>query len=123
MSKLVGHMSYIDIEMFIFGGYNATICIYVYHAGGHPPRGRGGAPAEGPGGATAAAAVGPAGGRGEAPKDYTKPQQIIQSPDRQYKAPADNTKPRQTIQSPQDTKQSPRKTIQRHNILDKDPKY
>ena len=31
---------------------------------------------------------------GEAPKDFTKPRQTIQSPSRQYKAPTDNTKPR-----------------------------
>ena len=35
-----------------------------------------------------------AGGEGEAPKDFTKPRQTIQSPNRQYKAPTDNTKPR-----------------------------
>ena len=33
-------------------------------------------------------------GGGEAPKDFTKPQKTIQSPDRQYKAPTDYTKPR-----------------------------
>ena len=46
------------------------------------------------------------------PKDYTKPRQTIQSPDRQYKAPRDNTKPQKTIQSP-------RNTTQRPKILDK----
>ena len=45
----------------------------------------------------AAAAVGPGGGGGgggEAPKDYTKPRQTMQSPDRLCKAP------KNTIQSP-----------------------
>ena len=51
----------------------------------------GGAPAEGPG---------EGGGGEEAPIDFTKPQQTIQSPDRQYKAPTDYTKPQQTILSP-----------------------
>ena len=52
------------------------------------PRG-GGAPAEGPvgGGRPPRGPVGggpPAEGPGEAPKDFTKPQQTIQSPNRQY---------------------------------------
>ena len=49
-------------------------------------------------------------------KSYIKPQQNIQSPNRQYKAPTDNTKPRQTMQRHQKTTQSP-------NILDQDLKY
>ena len=40
-----------------------------------------------------------------APKHYTKPRQIIQSPDRLYKAPTDYTEPQNSIQ--------------RHEILDK----
>ena len=55
-----------------------------------PPRGPVGGGARR--GATAAAAVGPGGGApaegpGEAPKDFTKPRQTLQSPDRLYKAP------------------------------------
>ena len=47
-----------------------------------------GPPAEGPRGGGP-----PAEGPAEAPKDFTKPQQTIQSPDRLYKAPTDYTKP------------------------------
>ena len=53
--------------------------------------------------------------RGEAPKDYTKARQTIQSPNRLFKAPIDYTKPRQTIQSPTN--------IQRHEIPDKTQQY
>ena len=42
--------------------------------------------------------------------------QTIQGSERLYKGPTDYTKPRQTIRSF-------RKTIQRHKILDKTPKY
>ena len=83
----------------------------------------GGAPAEGPrggGGGGRAPAEGPG---GEAPKDYTKPRQIIQSPYRLYKPPKkytkpqkDYTKPRQTIQRPTNIKQKPK-------MLDTDTKY
>ena len=53
----------------------------------------------------------------KSPTDNTKPQQTIQSPNRQYKAPTDNTKP-QTDNS------KPRQTIQRPlKILDKTIKY
>ena len=36
----------------------------------------------------------------KAPTDYTKPQQTIQSPNRQYKNPTDNTKTRHIRQNP-----------------------
>ena len=87
-------------------------------------------------------------GGGEAPKDYTKPQQTIQSPNRSYKAPTDYTKtlwgyyikryqikpykgiilpcifPRggpswgMYIQSPRKILQSPEQIMQRYTILD-----
>ena len=41
--------------------------------------------------ANAAAAVGPGGGW-EVTTDYTKPQQIVQNPDRLYNIPTDKTK-------------------------------
>ena len=37
---------------------------------------------------------------GEAPQDFTKPQQTIQSPNRQYKAPTDYTNPLNIKQRP-----------------------
>ena len=76
---------------------------------GRPPRGLGCPPAP-PWATAAAAAVGPEGGRGvEAPKDYTKLRQTIQSPNRLYKAPTDFTNPLQIIQSPRKTIESYKK--------------
>ena len=40
-----------------------------------------------------------------APKDYTKPRQIIQSPDRLSKAPEDVTKPQKSTQRPNHIRQ------------------
>ena len=63
------------------------------------------------------------------PKDYTKPRQTIQSPDRQYKAPTDFTKPRQTTQSPNRLYKAPKqhtkhsKNMQSPKILDNNHKY
>ena len=56
----------------------------------------GGPPAEGPGAARRGAQG------GEAPQDFTKPQQTIQSPNRQYivKAPTDYTNPLNIKQRP-----------------------
>ena len=62
-------------------------------------------------GATAAA-VGPGGEGGEAPKDFTKPRQTIQSPDKPYKAPTDYTKPPKDYRKSKNIKQNPK-------ILDK----
>ena len=52
---------------------------------------------------------------GEAPKDFTKPRQTIQSPNRQYKAPKHYTKPKNIRRKP--------KMLDKYlNILDKDLK-
>ena len=59
---------------FISGVFDRALWAPAERAGGgRPPRGLGG------GARTAVAAVGPGGGGGEAPKDYTKPQQTTQS--------------------------------------------
>ena len=99
------HAKYVHKCVCVLGGIVfSPLKIHAYIVptgeGGRPPRGhrrrcRGARGGEGAGG---------------------KPQKIIQSPDRLYEAPTDYTKPRQTIQSH-------KKTIQRHKILDETLKY
>ena len=82
---------------------------------GGPVGARGGGARRGPGG-------------GEAPTDYAKPRQTlqsprktIQSPDRQYKAPTDNTKPRKDYTKPPN--EYNKKNMYNPNILDMNQKY
>ena len=64
------------------------------------------------------------GGEGrEAPKDYTKPRQLIQSPDRQYKAPKHYTKPQKDSTKPEKDYAKTYNITQRPKVLDKEPQY
>ena len=60
---------------------------------------------------------------GEAPKDFTKPQQTIQSPDRLYKAPTYYTKPPKDYRNLQKDYIKLLNIKQNPKILDKNPTH